>query len=250
MPRFEFDLGYQLYIFLTVMSIAMAAHSQETPPTAAIRNVSLSGAGCPQSSAQVSFSPDFKDLSILFDNYYLEAGKGTANPNDVVLEKPCKVDIDMYVPQGWQFAFESVDYRGFAALPPSVLGFHRFTFVMPNSPVSSVQDARMRGPFNSNYYFRAAVRKERLVYSPCGQQDIRMTLHSTLGIQFPNRGGNYPFAQLALDSSDMSIQQALQMTWRRCTVGSPEPRPPGNPNRPPRYPGPPVQPVPIRPSPR
>jgi hypothetical protein len=74
------------------------------------------GTGCPNGSASVTLSPDQKTLSILFDQYVVEAGGETGRVLD---RKGCNISIPVKVPHGYAISLIKVDYRGFNFLPRS-----------------------------------------------------------------------------------------------------------------------------------
>ena len=69
--------------------------------------------GCPEGSYSVTFSPDGGTLSILFDNFVVEAGPSSGIP---VASKVCDLRIPLHLPAGTSLGVYRVDYRGFAAV--------------------------------------------------------------------------------------------------------------------------------------
>ncbi|MCE3009491.1 MAG: DUF4360 domain-containing protein [Proteobacteria bacterium] len=203
--------------FLSVMVILIAelAQAQNAPSSAVIQNVSLSGSGCSEATAAVSLSTDLQDLSILFDNFVLEADSASMNPRNFTVEKTCTVSFDVVIPAGWAFSFRGVDYRGFANLPARIQGYQRLLYQAPQSPITSMRDASFMGPYQGNYTFQAAQKPGRNSFTPCGMQTVRLNMNAVLGVRFPGRGA-HPVAMMALDSQDLSMKQTLQMEWRRC----------------------------------
>ncbi|MBC7457681.1 MAG: DUF4360 domain-containing protein, partial [Bdellovibrionaceae bacterium] len=116
-----------------------------------IRGVRLSGSGCDAANASAVTTADGKILSVLFDNYIAEIGQGSENPQLTSLKKDCRVLIDVDVPFGFQYALNETQYRGFAAMPQSAYGLHRFTQVIPGAPIVSMREAQLQGPLNKNY---------------------------------------------------------------------------------------------------
>lgn len=209
----------KLFLAVSVLSIVFAsllAEAQTVPENAAVLGVEVQGSGCDQTTAAISLSPDAKDLSILFDNYSVEIGQGSANPSLLTAQKNCKIFIDMNIPLGWQFAFRAVDYRGFMAVPASAWAFHRFTYVAPNQLISSLREASFTGPQNKDYAVHVEQRKERLTWSPCGQSQQKLQLLSQLSVQYFPRSTDRSLAQISLDSADSSFRQNFSIEWRKC----------------------------------
>ena len=72
------------------------------------------GSGCPSNSVSATLSPDSKSLSLLFDEYIVQAGGDTGKSLD---RKTCNVAIPVHVPQGRSVSVLAIDYRGFNQLP-------------------------------------------------------------------------------------------------------------------------------------
>jgi len=227
-----------LLIFSSIFLAAFLAEAQ-TPPNSAITGVAMQGSGCEESSAQAILSPDAKDLSILFDNYSAEIGQGSLHPSLLRAQKDCRVFVDFHVPRGWQFAFRSLDYRGFVAIPASAWAFHRLSFIAPNQPIASLKEASLSGAQNRDYAVRVEQRPERMIWSPCGGQQ-RLQFFSQLAVQYYPRSTDRSIAQISLDSVDGSFRQSFSVEWRQCAIngggsgGGPKPPGPIRPIRP-RY---------------
>jgi hypothetical protein len=206
--------------FVLVLSIMLwawnEAHAQSAPERASIDQVTISGSGCNDTTAAVSLSPDFKDVSVLFDNYRVEIGQGSENPSLMKASKNCTISMNIYAPPRWQFAFVAVDYRGFAAVPASAWAFHRFTFVTANQRISSMREASIKGPSNGDYNVHFEQSPHRLTWSTCGKDVHNIQLLSQLSVQYFPRSTDRSIAQINLDSADTSTQQDLTMVWRPC----------------------------------
>ena len=90
--------------------VATAAHADDI----ALGVPGYGGTGCPDGSASVTLSPDQKSLSILFDNYVVEAGGSTNKSFD---RKSCNIAIPVHVPQGLSVSVIAIDYRGYNNIP-------------------------------------------------------------------------------------------------------------------------------------
>lgn len=214
-----------------LLSWSLISWGQSAPERAEIRNVTMSGTGCEESAASATISPDFKDLSILFDNHSVEIGNGSPNPKLVTLQKNCRVDIEIDVPRGWQYAFKSVDYRGFAALPASAYGFHRLATMSANSIVPTLREVIHRGPVTNDYTFHVETSPTRYVWSSCLSGNHTMIFYSQLGVSFYPKMSDRSNAMVSLDSKDFSMRQSVGMLWRKCQPTS-QPIPTPGPRRP------------------
>tara|TARA_B110001454_G_scaffold219057_1_gene249586 strand:- start:22628 stop:23308 length:681 start_codon:yes stop_codon:yes gene_type:complete len=210
---------------------SLISWGQSAPESAEIRNVTMSGSGCEDSAASATISPDFKDLSILFDNHVVEIGNGSPDPNKLKLQKNCRIDIDIAVPRGWQYAFKSVDYRGFVALPASAYGFHRLATMSANSIVPTLREVTHKGPINQDYTFHVEASPTRYVWSSCISGSHTMIFYSQLGVSFYPKFADRSNAIISLDSKDFSMRQSVGMIWRKCQYSN-QPTPTPSPRRP------------------
>ena len=204
--------------FSTMMVLLLTGFSAfaQVPENAMISDVQLAGNGCNSNSASVILSPDLKDLSVLFDNYIAEIGAGTKNPNARQDRTVCNLRLKMSIPQGWQYAFKSVDYRGFVNLPSQTVATHRLTFVTSGQPIPSLRDANHTGPKVENYTLSFEVKPARYVWSPCGVTQHPININSDLSIMYMTAKANHEQAQIMIDSADFSSRQTIGLAWRRC----------------------------------
>ena len=181
-----------------------------------IRGVRLSGSGCLNSSANASITPDGQLLSLLFDNYSAEIGIGSQNPNMTQIKKDCRVLIDIDVPFGMQYAIEGTEYRGFAALPASAYGFHRFTQVIANQMPPSMREAQLKGPVSGNYEVKVAQKPGRSPFSTCNKPQQTIELISELMVSYLPNSRDRAMAMINLDSIDTGINSRFKLSWRPC----------------------------------
>jgi hypothetical protein len=220
-----------LKTLVSLLGWSLISWGQSAPDRAEIRGVTMSGSGCEDSSASVTISPDFKDLSLLFDNHSVEIGNGSPNPKLLTLQKNCRVDVEIAVPRGWQYAFKSVDYRGFVALPASAYGFHRLATMSANSIVPTLREVTHKGPINQDYTFHVESSPTRYVWSSCISGAHTMIFYSQLGVSFYPKFSDRSNAILSLDSKDFSMRQSVGMVWRKCQSSN-QPTPIPSPRRP------------------
>lgn len=214
---------YLILFFLTV-----TAWSQTTPQGVEIRNVSIHGSGCERSKARASFSPDLKDLSILFDNYSVEIGEGSPNPNAKSQQKNCIINLRIKTPPDWQFAFTGIDYRGFIALPDSAWGFHKFIIQSVGTLWPAFKEVIHKGPLNEDYYYHRESLPQRKVWSRCYTDSHHFKLTSQLGVKYyPQRAADRAYAIISLDTQDLSLRQSIGVEWQACPPpNNEEPTPP------------------------
>jgi len=201
-----------MIIMASFLTLAEVSHAQSV----SIRGVRMVGTGCERTAADAATTPDGKTLSILFDNYKVEIGQGSENPQLTSLKRNCRVLIDVDVPTGYQFGLSQTDYRGFAALPASAYGMHRFTHLVPNQPIASMREAQLTGPVADDYTVSIKQKPGRFVYSPCNQAVQTIELLSELSVAYLPNKSDRSIAQINLDSVDTGVNSSFTLSWRKC----------------------------------
>lgn len=202
-------------LFILAASMVLLSLSVQAQ-NVAVRGVRLAGSGCASALGGATMTADGKILSILFDNYGIEIGQGSANPTLNSIQKDCRILIDVEVPEGFQYALEQTDYRGFAALPASAYGMHRLTQIIPGQPIVSMREAAAQGPLNTNYLVSVKQKPGRLVYSQCHQQFQTIELLSQLLIRYLPGTTDRSMAMINLDSVDTQVASSFVLNWRPC----------------------------------
>ena len=201
---------------LSVLLLVTSELFAQDMPKVVIRGVRMTGSGCCDSSASASMTSDGQYLSILFDNYAAEIGDGSANPNLRSIKKNCRILIDVDVASGYQYAIETTEYRGFAALPASAFGYHRFTQIIPNSMVPSMREAQLRGPIADNYEVIVRQKPGRSPYSTCNSPQQVIELATELSVSYLPNTNDRQKALINLDSADTGINSRFRFIWRPC----------------------------------
>lgn len=83
----------------------------QIPDAADVGKVKTRGSGCHNKTVMVAMSPDGSEVTIMFEDYYVETDKG------VVDSANCNIDIPVQVPAGWTVGLAGIDYRGMAVIP-------------------------------------------------------------------------------------------------------------------------------------
>ena len=122
------------------------------------------GTGCPGGSVSATLSPDFKSLSILFDQYQVEAGGTTGKTFD---RKSCNIAIPVHVPQGLSISVLAIDYRGYNNVPAggNTTFNVEYFFAGTRGPVFNQV---FRGPLDSDYTIHNELTAQAIVWSACG----------------------------------------------------------------------------------
>ena len=164
------------------------------------------GKGCPAGSASVTLSPDNKSLSILFDEYYVEAGG-----RKKLQRKNCSIAIPVHVPQGFSVSLIDVDYRGYVSVPRG--GRARFSasyfFAGQRGPS---YNKTFRGGFDDDYLIQNKLGVFANVWSACGA-DVNLRVNTAMMLKTNRRGDD---AIATVDSADVSAGMVYHLKWKRC----------------------------------
>lgn len=165
------------------------------------------GTGCPSGSVSTTLSPDAKSLSLIFDEYAVEAGGDTGRSFD---RKSCNVAIPVHVPQGYSVSVLSVDYRGYNHLEGrSSSQFNVEYFFAGGRGPAFRRD--FRGPLDNDYLIQNTITAEGMVWSACGA-DVNLRTNSSMRV---NSVGRAP-AMATVDSEDVSAALVYHLAWKRC----------------------------------
>jgi hypothetical protein len=165
------------------------------------------GTGCPDGTASVTLSPDAKSLSIIFDEYYVEAGGSTNKSLD---RKSCNVAIPVHVPQGLSVSVLTVDYRGYNSLPAGA----KSTFAVEYF-FAGIQGPKFNKVFNGaldkDYLITNKLQASALVWSACGA-DVNLRTNSSIRVQTTQNKE----ALATVDSEDISAAIKFLLQWKKC----------------------------------
>lgn len=169
---------------------------------------SYGGSGCPAGSASAVLSPDANELSVLFDQYIVEAGGNTGKTVD---RKSCNLAIPVHVPQGLSVSILKVDYRGYNMLPSgasSQLSAEYF-FAGGRGP-KTIRD--FRGSLDSEYTVSDSLVATALVWSRCGES-VNLRVNSAMQVRTNARRQQ---AMATVDSTDVDAKIIYKLQWKSC----------------------------------
>jgi hypothetical protein len=182
-----------------------------TTQTANAVNISLGhpnygGNGCPIGTVSTTLSHDKKSLSVLFDDFIVEA-----NRHHRTARKSCNVAIPVRVPNGFSVSVFKVDHRGFASIPT-----HR-DYVRLRAEYFF---AGRRGPRFSKYinrqgdhdfFYKNNIVGIADVWSRCGRNVI---LRANTNVLAKSRSGRDVIG--SIDTQDINANMVFHIRYRRC----------------------------------
>jgi hypothetical protein len=191
--------------------IALAAIALSWPAMAqqgiTLGEPAYGGTGCPDGTVAAVLSPNQTSLSILYDQYFVEAGQAAGRSFD---RKSCNIAIPVSVPQGLSVSIIAVDYRGFNALPTGA----RSTFQVEYFFAGTRGPTFIRnfsGPLTSDYLIRNELTAAALVWSACGA-DVILRTNSSLRVTAPSTQD----ALATVDTEDVNAALVYLLQWREC----------------------------------
>jgi hypothetical protein len=193
-----------LWILCSLMAMSAAAVADDIR----LGEPSYGGTGCPAGTASVSLSPDSKALSILFDQYVVEAGRATGKRLE---RKSCNVAIPVHVPQGLSVSVFKVDYRGFNSLPAGANSEFNVEYFFAGSR-GPLYSRKFYGPLDADYTLTNNLLATAQVWSPCGA-DVILRTNSSMRV---NTNIRQEQTLATVDSADIEAGLIYHLQWRRC----------------------------------
>ena len=198
---------------LQLVTLALSALLSSQAALANLGDISLGvpgygGNGCPANSASVTLSDDAKSLSIIFDQFIVEAGGANKN----LERKSCNIAIPVHVPQGLSVSVIDVDYRGYVSLPTQASARLTAEYFLAGS-LGPRFDKTFIGRTDTDYTFKNSIGVSAQVWSPCGADTI-LRVNAAMLVK-TNRYGDEALA--TVDSADFKAGILYKLQWRTCT---------------------------------
>lgn len=165
------------------------------------------GTGCPANTASVALSHDAKSLSIIFDQFVVEAG----GMNKTTERKSCNIAIPVHVPQGFSVSVVDVDYRGYVSLPAQAQARLSAEYFLAGS-IGPRFDKLFVGRTDTDYNFQNTIGIQAQVWSPCGADTI-LRVNAAMLVR-TNRYNDEALA--TVDSADFKTGMLYKLQWRTC----------------------------------
>lgn len=195
-----------------------------TPPSAIVSNLQIDGSGCDANNATAIMTQDLNYLSVLYDRFSAQIGRGTENPNAKAIEKQCTILVDINVPQGWTFDIDSIEYKGYVEIPNKMaVAYQLATAEISGGKGFGFEQSLMKGPKVENYSLLVKNKSlfgnnTALKTMAClsSGQNIRIRIKSLIGVRNLLAQIFKPAVKIVVDSTDASFRQNLKLNWRRC----------------------------------
>lgn len=193
----------QLLLLKGLLLLATQAHASGLR----LGEPSYGGTGCPGGSASVSLAPDEQSVSILFDQYVVEAGGDRSFDR-----KNCNIAVPVHVPQGYSVSVFAIEYRGFTGLPSGARATLAVDYFLSSGGRSVRTSKTFRGPSTEDYIKRDQLGMEAVVWTRCGES-TNLRANTSMMVA-SNRWGDQAMA--TVDSADISGGLVYHLQWKRC----------------------------------
>lgn len=180
-----------------------------------IKEVSLSGSGCPDGSVQVVLAPDASAFTVLYDRFQLQVTPG--NPKG---EMKCEVQIKLKKPRLQGFAIESADFRGFVWLDHGMTAEQ--TVSVGAGAIKEIRQLtsefgsqKWNGPISENYILSTVrpINGPKLLNCLPAKDETKIIVKSKIKIEPRHSAG---IGQMSVDTADGRVSQTYRLRWDNC----------------------------------
>jgi hypothetical protein len=116
-----------------------------------------------------AISSDAQTITLLYDSFVAQAGPGIT-PSEA--RKNCQLNLQLSLPQGWQFSVFKADYRGYAYLQDGDKGVIKATYYFSGDSTQVSSQLDLKGAYDDNYLKTDEFGIESTVWSPCGEEGL------------------------------------------------------------------------------
>jgi hypothetical protein len=185
-------------------SATTLARVQDDDGPGHFKSVEFLGDACSEESATVAFSPDNQVFTAIFSDFVAAAGENTPAEQ---ANRGCLIRAQVEVPDGWSYALESVDYRGFVQQDDDVTSTKDSLYLISDSSPFKTPTLRFEDETSEDFTNSDIGPGRPSPFSPCGGGQELWIVTQT---QVDNDGDDDNSGFLAMDSVDVELQ------WRRC----------------------------------
>jgi hypothetical protein len=177
------------------------------PTKVYVQSITYAGTGCPDGTASVALDAERDQLSLDFQDFVATKGPGSS-PADA--NKSCQVNLNLHIPQGWQYSIATIEYRGLVQLPKKMKASQTATYYFQGDGNFASADSSYAGPVSRTYLIRDTLPFSTVAWSSCA---TARPLNITTELQL--KGGTDP-GQITTDSIDGRLNFVLGLRWKPC----------------------------------
>jgi hypothetical protein len=173
--------------------------------------VTVNGSGCPAGTVAVAPSPDNSAFTVIYSGYTAQTGPGISA---IEMRKNCQIVLLVKVPQGFTYAINSADYRGFAYLSKGATATEQANYYFQGSPTTVSVSHTVTGPFINDWSFTDTTASANLVFAACGVARNFNINTSLLALKGTSSASASNF--ISFDSTDYSATTIYHFSWKKC----------------------------------
>ena len=196
-------IPFGLLLSFAMLAASQLAHADDI----SLGTPTYGGTGCPNGTVGVALSDDQKSISMLFDQYVVEAGAASAFGR-----KNCNIAVPVHVPQGLSVSLVGIDYRGFMGLPAGARAQLNVDYFFAGAGRGVHSSKSFVGPYSQDYLTSDSLALGAVAWSPCGADTI-LRANTTLAA-YSNMRREQTMA--TVDSADIHAGIIYQIQWRQC----------------------------------
>jgi hypothetical protein len=150
-------------------------------------------------------------FTVTYSDYLAQVGAGST-PTD--FRKNCQLNLRFHVPQGFTYAIQKVDHRGFASLTSGASALQRANYYFQGESATVAKSHSLFGPFGDDWQFSDVTDVAELVWAPCGEfRNINVNTELRVRASASNPNAT---SFITMDSTDGSIRTIYHLSWKRC----------------------------------
>ena len=203
-------IAFALLISASVLSATINPVGTATPnpDQVYIAGITYGGTGCPQGTVSAAFTADRKTVTMIFDQFLAQAGKGINPANS---RSACQINVDLRYPSDWSYTVMKVDYRGYVGIPAGFSALQTATYYFSGNSAQLVSKSNFMGPIYQDYKVTDEIPLKRFIWSPCGNV-VRGNIKASVELQ----GDFSKSGLITVDSVDGTVKHMYGILWRSC----------------------------------
>lgn len=177
------------------------------PTQVYVQSITYGGSGCPQGTVGTSFNVERSQFTLIFDAFIASKGPGVPATEAT---KSCQINLNLHIPQGWQYSIATVEHRGFVQLPKKMKASQQVTYYFQGDGDLASADSSFVGPVARDYLIRDTLPFSTVAWSSCNiSRPMNMVTELAL------KGGTEP-GQITNDSTGGRVEFVLGLHWKPC----------------------------------
>ncbi|MGW0521958.1 DUF4360 domain-containing protein [Crossiella sp. NPDC003009] len=196
----------------SLLASPVPAAESAPPDRVTVEVITANGSGCPPGTSAVAVAHDKTAFTVTYSDYLAQVGVG-AKPTDV--RKNCQLALRIHYPQGFSYAIQKADYRGYANLQAGARGLQRANYYFQGMSATESRSHWFNGPYSDSWQATDTSEGPNLVYAPCGETR-NLNVNTELRVQAGSSNPSTTTSFMTMDSTDGSIRTTYHFSWKRC----------------------------------